>query len=55
VERAGLLRLAEQEREVKAQIRKVRCVIYTRVSTGERLDMEFNRLDAQREAALRTS
>ena len=32
--------------------RKVRCAVYTRVSTDERLDMEFNSLDAQREAAL---
>jgi DNA invertase Pin-like site-specific DNA recombinase len=37
---------------VKAPARKVRCAIYTRVSTDERLDMEFNSLDAQREAAL---
>jgi site-specific DNA recombinase len=32
--------------------RKIRCAIYTRVSTDERLDMEFNSLDAQREAGL---
>lgn len=31
-------------------IRKVRCAIYTRKSTEEGLDMEFNSLDAQREA-----
>jgi site-specific DNA recombinase len=37
---------------VKAPVRKVRCAIYTRVSTDERLDMEFNSLDAQREAGL---
>jgi site-specific DNA recombinase len=37
---------------VNAPRRKVRCAIYTRVSTDERLDMEFNSLDAQREAAL---
>jgi hypothetical protein len=37
---------------VKAPARKVRCAVYTRVSTDERLDMEFNSLDAQREAAL---
>jgi DNA invertase Pin-like site-specific DNA recombinase len=30
--------------------RKVRCAIYTRKSTEEGLDMEFNSLDAQREA-----
>ena len=35
---------------MKAPIRKTRCAIYTRVSTDERLDMEFNSLDAQREA-----
>ena len=29
----------------------VRCAIYTRKSTEEGLDMEFNSLDAQREAA----
>src|SRR5512132_1802482 len=37
---------------MKAPTRKVRCAVYTRVSTDERLDMEFNSLDAQREAAL---
>ena len=30
---------------------KVRCAIYTRVSTDQGLDQEFNSLDAQREAA----
>ncbi len=29
----------------------IRCAIYTRKSTEERLDLEFNSLDAQREAA----
>jgi DNA invertase Pin-like site-specific DNA recombinase len=37
---------------MKAPVRKTRCAVYTRVSTDERLDMEFNSLDAQREAAL---
>ena len=37
---------------MKAPDRKMRCAVYTRVSTDERLDMEFNSLDAQREAAL---
>jgi len=37
---------------MKTPVRKTRCAIYTRVSTDERLDMEFNSLDAQREAAL---
>jgi DNA invertase Pin-like site-specific DNA recombinase len=31
-------------------VRKVRCAVYTRKSTEEGLDMEFNSLDAQREA-----
>ncbi|MFZ1413825.1 MAG: recombinase family protein [Defluviicoccus sp.] len=35
---------------MKPTVRKVRCAVYTRVSTDERLDMEFNSLDAQREA-----
>ena len=35
-----------------AEKRKVvRCAIYTRKSTDEGLDQEFNSLDAQREAA----
>ena len=37
---------------MKAPVRKIRCAIYTRLSSDERLDMEFNSLDAQREAAL---
>ena len=32
------------------QITKKRCAIYTRKSTDEGLDMDFNSLDAQREA-----
>lgn len=37
---------------MKAPMRKVRCAIYTRKSSEEGLEMEFNSLDAQREAAL---
>ena len=37
---------------MRALPRKTRCAVYTRVSTDERLDREFNSLDAQREAAL---
>src|SRR5512134_63019 len=37
---------------MKPTVRKIRCAVYTRVSTDERLDREFNSLDAQREAAL---
>jgi DNA invertase Pin-like site-specific DNA recombinase len=33
-----------------AQIRKIRCAIYTRKSTDEGLEKEFNTLDAQRDA-----
>jgi site-specific DNA recombinase len=35
----------------RSGIKKVRCAIYTRVSTDQGLDQEFNSLDAQREAA----
>ena len=31
---------------------EVRCAIYTRKSTEERLDLEYNSLDAQRDVAL---
>jgi DNA invertase Pin-like site-specific DNA recombinase len=34
----------------KPVLRKLRCAVYTRKSTEEGLDMEFNSLDAQREA-----
>jgi site-specific DNA recombinase len=34
----------------KVIVRKLRCAVYTRKSTEEGLDMEFNSLDAQREA-----
>jgi DNA invertase Pin-like site-specific DNA recombinase len=37
---------------VTAPRRKIRCAIYTRKSSEEGLEMEFNSLDAQREAAL---
>jgi DNA invertase Pin-like site-specific DNA recombinase len=36
--------------ERKGIVRKLRCAVYTRKSTEEGLDMEFNSLDAQREA-----
>jgi DNA invertase Pin-like site-specific DNA recombinase len=35
---------------VKTPARKLRCAVYTRKSSEEGLDMEFNSLDAQREA-----
>ena len=31
-------------------VRKMRCAIYTRKSTEEGLDMDYNSLDAQRDA-----
>src|SRR5690242_9666118 len=34
----------------KPLVRKLRCAVYTRKSTDEGLDMDFNSLDAQREA-----
>ena len=34
----------------KPIVRKLRCAVYTRKSSEEGLDMEFNSLDAQREA-----
>ena len=34
----------------KPIVRKLRCAVYTRKSTEEGLDMEFNSLDAQRQA-----
>jgi DNA invertase Pin-like site-specific DNA recombinase len=37
-------------RESTAPVRRLRCAIYTRKSSEEGLDMEFNSLDAQREA-----
>src|SRR5512144_876781 len=53
LERAGVLRAPPiPEREVKTPVRKTRCAIYTRKSSEEGLEMEFNSLDAQREAAL---
>src|SRR5262245_57093426 len=53
LERAHVLRAekpAERGSMKKSFVRKVRCAIYTRKSTEEGLDMEFNSLDAQREA-----
>jgi len=51
MERMGLLRPeAEGELAMKPPVRY--CAVYTRKSTDERLDMEFNSLDAQRESCL---
>jgi site-specific DNA recombinase len=37
---------------MKSTVRKTRCAVYTRKSSEEGLEMEFNSLDAQREAAM---
>ena len=41
---------AKQVSAISAATRKLRCAVYTRKSSEEGLDMEFNSLDAQREA-----
>lgn len=44
--------VAKGEARLKSpSVKPVRCVIYTRVSTDQGLDQEFNSLDAQYEAA----
>ena len=59
LERLGLLRPQEPAGQgamnmsapaSKPIVRKLRCAVYTRKSSEEGLDMEFNSLDAQREA-----
>src|ERR1700674_4572192 len=44
-------RLSGNDRRGQAPVPVVRCAVYTRKSTEEGLDQEFNSLDAQREAA----
>ena len=41
---------AKPDGMMPATTRKLRCAVYTRKSSEEGLDMEFNSLDAQREA-----
>ena len=41
---------AKPDGMMPATVRKLRCAVYTRKSSEEGLDMEFNSLDAQREA-----
>src|SRR4051794_20399349 len=45
-----LLRPQEPGPGMKPPIRKLRCAVYTRKSSEEGLEQEFNSLDAQREA-----
>jgi site-specific DNA recombinase len=40
----------KRDAAMPATVRKLRCAVYTRKSSEEGLDMEFNSLDAQREA-----
>jgi DNA invertase Pin-like site-specific DNA recombinase len=42
--------MAEAEKSTRRPIRRSRCAIYTRKSTEEGLEQDFNSLDAQREA-----
>jgi site-specific DNA recombinase len=44
--------IARQNQQSTSAPKKVRCAIYTRKSTEEGLDQEFNSLDAQRESAV---
>src|SRR5512134_3709447 len=53
LERAAILGIAKlPERQVTSPRRKTRCAIYTRKSSEEGLEMEFNSLDAQRDAGM---
>ena len=52
LERAVVLRPAERQGMSAAPIRKLRCAVYTRKSSEEGLEQEFNSLDAQREAGV---
>ena len=45
-----MTRRARTEPAMPATVRKLRCAVYTRKSTDEGLDREFNTLDAQRDA-----
>ena len=46
---ARALRNGRSSAAALAVTEPVRCAVYTRVSTDERLDQDFNSLDAQRE------
>ena len=49
--RSNPVRKSNQDAKVEESPARLRCAIYTRKSTEEGLDQEFNSLDAQREAA----
>jgi site-specific DNA recombinase len=42
--------MAEAEKAQRRTVKRSRCAIYTRKSTEEGLEQDFNSLDAQREA-----
>jgi hypothetical protein len=42
--------MAETEKPLRRPFKRARCAIYTRKSTEEGLEQDFNSLDAQREA-----
>ena len=42
--------MAEAEKAPRRAVKRLRCAIYTRKSTDEGLERDFNSLDAQREA-----
>ena len=43
--------MTRKQPDKPSPLQKLRCAVYTRKSTDEGLEMEFNSLDAQREAA----
>lgn len=43
--------MKRQRDSERTELVRIRCAVYTRKSTEENLDTEFNSLDAQREAA----
>ena len=49
-EGCGMRRKPSTEPALPATVRKIRAAVYTRESSEEGLDMEFNSLDAQRDA-----
>ena len=42
--------MVESEKASRRAVKRLRCAIYTRKSTDEGLEKDFNSLDAQREA-----
>ncbi|MCX8004172.1 MAG: recombinase family protein, partial [Burkholderiaceae bacterium] len=44
--------MSRRDAAMPAKVRKLRCAVYTRKSTDEGLDQEYNSLEAQRDAGL---